>query len=388
QHRFDEWSPTITFPDTGQYQGVLVLNPGLQCGDTANIFVRVFPAAIADFEFTYDTCVAGPVSFTSLSSSEAGSLVSHAWEFNGGGTSDQINPNHLFPAPGNNPVSLTVTNEFGCENTITKIVEWFPAPPLVVVEPSIFDGCSPQFVFFNNLSFPIDSTYDIVWDLGDGNISNDISPRHVYEEPGVYDVSLTITSPIGCSISDSWDNWIRVRPSPTAGFTFAPDMPSNFNPEVSFFDESIDAVSWEWDFDGDGISFEQNPIFSFPDTGRQVVRQIVTHPSGCKDTLIRFIDVEPQVRYFLPNAFTPNFDSVNDEFRGGGIFEGMTDFKMNIWNRWGELVFESINPSIGWNGRKLNNGEMSPVGVYTVVVQYRNPRGVLINLQGVATLIR
>ncbi|MEM9916999.1 MAG: PKD domain-containing protein [Bacteroidota bacterium] len=385
---FEEWSPTITFPDTGLYAGVLVLNPGLQCGDTANIFVRVFPPAVADFEFSYDTCVAGPVSFTSLSYSEAGVLTEHEWSFFGGEASNEINPDYLFPAPGSNPVSLTVTNEFGCQDTETKIIDWLPAPPIIVIEPSIFDGCSPQDVFFNNLSFPIDSTYDIVWDLGDGTISNDISPRHVYEEEGVYDVSVTITSPIGCSISDAWDNWITVRPSPFADFTFSPDMPNNFEPEVNFFDASIDAASWEWNFDGDGVAFVQNPVFAFPDTGLQVVQLIVTHESGCKDTIVKLIDVEPQVRYFLPNAFSPNFDSVNDVFRGAGVFDGMTNFRMSIWNRWGELVFEASDPAMAWNGRKLNTGEMSPVGVYNVIVQYINPRGNLINLQGVATLIR
>src|SRR5690606_36535164 len=168
----------------------------------------------------------------------------------------------------------------------------------------------------------------------------------------------------GCYTDAYWENWIRVRPSPTAGFSYSPDEITSFDPTTYFHDESIEAVSWFWDFDGDGISMERDPVFSFPDTGLQVVTQIMTHASGCTDTLVRIIDVVPKVTYFLPNAFTPNFDNLNDFFVGKGYFDGIENFRMTIWNRWGELIFETNNPNEGWNGRKNNVGVPSPNGVY------------------------
>ncbi|MEM1323519.1 MAG: PKD domain-containing protein [Bacteroidota bacterium] len=385
---FTEWDATVSFPDTGTYEGVLVLNPGLECGDTANIFVNIFPDIRADFSFEYDTCVAGPVTFTDLSVSDAGPIQQWFWNFNDGNTSDEINPVHLFSSPGNLPVSLIVTDENRCMDTSVQIIPWFPAPPIIVIEPTTFIGCAPEEIFFNNLSTPIDETYTILWDFGDGTTSDEISPTHLYAVPGVYDVSVEITSPIGCFISESYDDWITVRPSPIADFFFTPDNPSNFEPEVSFFDQSIDAIAWEWLFDDHGTSFEMNPIFSFPDTGLQEITLIVTHPSGCTDTMIQFLDVEPQVRYFLPNAFTPNNDDVNDFFQGAGVFEGIDNFSMTIWNRWGELVFQTRNFDEGWNGRKNNTGALSPSGVYVYVVRYRGPRGGDIELKGFATLIK
>lgn len=386
--RFNEWEPTIAFPDTGVYVGKLVLNPGLRCGDSANVLIRVFPEAFADFEFEYDTCVAGPVDFTNLSSSDGGDIVEYLWQFGDGDTSSVIDPSHLYLTPGRKPVNLFIRDENGCPDDTTIFVDWFPAPPLIIIEPSVFDGCAPQEVFFNNLSSPIDSTYDIVWDLGDGTSSGDISPTHVYTEVGAYDVSLSITSPLGCNISDSFPSLITVRPAPIADFIFAPDQPSNFQPEVSFTDQSIDAISWDWMFGTTGSSFEQNPVYVFPDTGLQVVQLIVTHPSGCKDTIQQLIDVEPQIRYFLPNAFTPNNDDVNDGFRGGGVFEGITDFTMTIWNRWGELVFETNDPNESWNGRKNNTGQLSPMDVYVVVVTFNGPRNKFVSLKGFATLVK
>ena len=251
---FNAWEPTVSFPDIGTYEGQLVLNPGTICGDTADIFVNLYPAIEADFAFDYDTCVAGPVDFTDFSYSEAGpgTIVSWDWSFASQGNSNDQNPSFQFMDPGNLPVSLTVVDTNDCADTETQIIEWYPAPAIIVIEPSTFDGCNPQEVFFNNLSFPIDTTYDIVWDFGDGTIGSDISPTHIYEEPGIYNISLEITSPLGCYISESWNSWIIVRPSPVADFTFTPLELSSFDPTAHFTDHSIDAISWYWDFDGDG----------------------------------------------------------------------------------------------------------------------------------------
>lgn len=379
---------TITFPGLGTYQGQLVLNQGSPCDDTATIFVNIFPEINADFTYTYDTCVAGPVSFNNLSVSGAGPVTDNLWEFGDGNTGNDVNPDYLYSDPGNIPVTLTVEDMNGCVDDTTQIIEWYPAPPILIIEPSIFKGCIPQNVFFNNLSSPIDDTYDIVWEFGDGSTSGEISPTYIYETPGVYDVSLSVTSPIGCTISDFFPNLITVEASPVADFTFTPNSPSNFQPEVEFTDLSIDAIQWFWNFNEMESSFEQNPIYTFPDTGLQEITLIVTHESGCQDTLTQFIDVVPKVAYFLPNAFSPNYDSVNDEFFGKGFFVGLQNFSMTIWNRWGELVFETNDPYEGWNGKKMNIGKDSPLGVYVVVVKYTGPRGGDVELKGFATIVK
>lgn len=385
----DAWSPTITFPEgTGTYEGTLILNPGTDCGDTANIFVNIFPEIIADFDYEYDTCVAGPVVFTNNSYSGAGQITDYNWAFGDGQTSDRINPTHDYQIPGDLPATLTVTDINNCQATSTEIISYYPVPSLIVIRPSEFIGCAPGDIFFDNLSTPIDESYDIIWDFGDGKTVNAVSPTHTYEDPGIFTVSIDITSPIGCKTDTIFPDLIQVDPSPTAGFIYNPDQPSNILPEVTFTDQSSGAVSWFWDFGGIRTSMERNPVFTFPDTGQHVVTQVVTHLSGCTDTFIQLIDVIPEVRYFLPNAFTPNSDNSNDEFRGEGKLEGATDFKFTIWNRWGELLFETTDPKEAWNGKKENTGKMSQNGVYVCVVTFTGPRGKKHEYKGFATLVR
>lgn len=385
---FDEWSPTVSFPDTGLYMGQLILNPGSACGDTANIFVNVLPDLQANFSFDYDTCVAGPVDFTDLSISEAGEIQNWTWDFGDGSFSEEQNPSHLYMDPGNIPVTLSVQDINDCVVDTTINISYFPVPALLVISPTTFLGCAPGEVAFDNLSFPIDDTYDIIWDFGDGNTSGSISPTNIYQDPGVYTVSLDITSPIGCQTDTVFQDWITILPSPTAGFDFTPDQPSSLEPTVTFSDESSGAISWFWDF-GTGVTTNaRNPIYTYPDTGMFQVMQVVTHPSGCTDTLLQLIDIRPEIRYFLPNAFTPNGDTKNDTFKGVGVMEGATNFELSIWNRWGERIFITSDPEEGWNGRKSNSGELSPNGVYIVTVRFTGPRGEDYELKGLATLIR
>jgi len=387
---FEEFSPTIAFPDTGLYQGQLILNPGLICADTAIISLGIFPGIEADYSFAFDICTAGPVTFVDASISEAGpnAIVDWSWDFADGNSSSEQNPIHSYTIPGDFQVGLTVTDFNGCRASEILPLPYFPAPAFLFVEPSTFVGCEPASIFFDNLSTPIDSTYDILWDFGDGNTSTEVSPTHIYDEEGVFDISLEVTSPIGCFAADSFSNFITILGSPVAGFTVSPDEVTSFAPVATFNDESIDAIQWNWQFGESGSSFLQNPSFEFPDTGQQIVTQVVTHQSGCTDTAQQIIDVVPQVTYFLPNAFTPNLDDLNDEFVGVGIFDGMRNFQIQIFNRWGEQVFAATDPNIGWNGQKNNSGKLSPAGVYVYQASFFNPRGQLIELSGYATLIK
>ncbi|MCW5922259.1 MAG: gliding motility-associated C-terminal domain-containing protein [Saprospiraceae bacterium] len=384
------WNATVPFPDTGSYVGTLILNPNSVCNDTAHILVQIYPKVTASFEYAYDTCVAGPVSFTDLSFGDA-QITKWDWRFGvPGGQSSLQNPDFLYPIPGNHPVRLRVVDKNICSDDTVQVINWFPVPPLIIVEPSSYLGCAPALIFFDNLSTPIDETYDIVWDFGDGTILTDtISPTHLYTEPGSYTVSVGITSPIGCFISATFPDLIRVEPSPIADFECDPSTGlTNFNNTVRFIDKSVDAARWNWQFDRFKTTIEQNPTFTFPDTGLMKVRLVVTHAEGCKDSMIKYLDIRPEVLWHMPNAFTPNGDGRNEGFLGKGFLDGATNFRMTIWNRWGELVFETNNPYEEWNGRAQNTGGMSPAGVYVYLVTFTGPRGEPFEFRGFATLVK
>jgi len=382
----------LVFPSLGVYNGKMVLNrdvPGASnCKDSLNIQVNVLPPVKADFDYVYDTCFASAVQFVDKSFSGAGPIQEWEWDFVEDVSGDK-DPFYFYETPGNKPVTLIVTDINLCKDTLTDLIVYFPAPGLVVIEPNTFIGCNPGTISFNNLSKPIDETYDIVWDFGDGTKGSGLSPTHTYQNVGVYSVRVLITSPIGCTVGQVFSDWITILPKPQAGFTFTPQNPNVFNNELIFEDQSKDAISWFWQFGNLGTSFIQEPVFAFRDTGVYEIIQVVLHESGCTDTAFALIDIEPIITFFLPNAFTPNFDGLNEVFIGKGYFVGMENYVMTIWDRWGQKIFESDDPNIGWNGLKNNVGsELLPAGVFIYNVSFKDPRNKVTNLKGQVTLIR
>ncbi len=382
---------SLTLPDFGTYTGVMQINnnvPASGCRDTAEVTINLYPPIFAEYTFDYDTCIAGPVQFTNLSSSGAGAILENNWSFGDFNTSIEVDPEHTYSTPGLFGTELVVVDGNNCKDSISYPLSYFPVPGLLIIEPTTFVGCLPANIFFNNLSTPIDSTYDLVWDFGDGGTSGEISPFHNYEEVGTYSISLDVTSPIGCQTGISFQDWIEVLPSPFAAFDCTPEELSNFNKTVDITDQSEDAIDWFYIFSDGGTRDVQNPSYTFQDTGIYTIMQVVEHESGCTDTLTKIVDVSPVVTLHMPNAFTPNNDGLNDDFRGTGFISGLREYTLSIWNRWGEKIFENNDPSQGWNGEYNNAGQQAMGGVYVYTVQYLGPRGNVFELKGNVTLIR
>ncbi len=382
---------TFTFPDTGRYAAKLILNPGAACSDTAQVFINIFPGLNADFSYDYDTCIAGPVAFTDLSTSEAGINFNRFWSFgSSANTSTEPNPVYQFTTPGSKNIRLLVVDKNNCKDTLNTTILWQPAPPYVIISPDDFSGCMPAKITFENLSSPIDSTYFIVWDYGDGQRdTNIISPMHTYTAAGLYDVSVFIRSPIGCEVSDTFPRLIRVSQSPTADFSMDPDGGlTQLNNTVQFTNLSTDADRYGWKFGPVVTSTLENPTYTFPDTGLVRVLLVATNEFGCKDTISKWLDIVPLANWTMPNAFTPNGDSHNEGYIGNGFIDYAREFRMSIWNRWGELVFETTDPRQAWNGTLRNEGRPAPDGVYVYLVQYVEPRGERRELRGYLHLLR
>lgn len=379
---------TVTFPGPGTFKGIMILNGGSTCADTSNILVHIFPEIRADFASAYDTCKAEPVQFQDKTVADAGKITNWFWNFGDKATSKLKSPYNGYKKPGTYDVKLRVIDVNGCQDSIEKTVKYYPVPPLINIQPSSFIGCVPGTVTFTNLSKPIDNTYKVNWDFGDGTKVSEISPTHIYDSAGVYSVTLDIISPIGCKTSETFNSYITIEPRPVANFIYTPDNPSNLDPEVQFKDLSSGAAAIGWNFGDGGRSILQNPLHVYVDTGMFVVTQYVTHKSGCVDSLSKVVDVKPIIKYFIPNAFSPNGDGVNDEFKGTGIFLGMEEFEMIIWNRWGQTVFETKDPNRGWDGRVNNAGNFVEPGVYVCSIKYTGERKKHFELKGYATVIR
>jgi gliding motility-associated-like protein len=212
-----------------------------------------------------------------------------------------------------------------------------------------------------------------LWTLGNGNIVNSCTNvTGTYTEFGCYDITLQITSPDGCSSSLTQNDFICVLPQPIASFGVDPQIMSSYNPTAQFSNTSIGSVSQTWNFGGNtGTSIDENPVHTYPEqAGNYVVTLIVANENGCVDSVSQMVSVENEPIYYVPNTFTPDGDLFNETFKP--IFTAGFDiyqYSFMVFNRWGEVVFESKNASIGWDG--TYGGEAAPQGSYIYQIQFK-----------------
>lgn len=378
-------NPMIDFPDLGTYPGRLIVNKNSACSDTSEFFVNILGRIENDFTFDYDTCRAGLVSFEGSSFTENDEIIQRIWDIDNEDTLQGSITNYEFRTPGEKVIRYEVIDDVGCRAVTEKVIPYYPIPNQIQIEPEVNGECQPVKVLFNNLSYPLDESYDVSWQFGDGGTSTEISPTYIYEEAGIYDVSLQIISPIGCEYSGELDQGIIVLESPIAEFTYSPEAFDQINNTAQFRDLSQLANQWSWAFGDFDVSTLENPTYTFPDTGIVDVELIVTHENGCTDTATQLLDVVPSPLYFLPNAFRPSGE--NTVFKGTGALDLISQFEMSIYDRWGGRIFTSSDPEVGWNGRRNNTGSMMPAGVYICQVRFVGPRGKTYQFKEFATLI-
>lgn len=361
---FYDWSPTITFPAEGTYEGLLVINPGEICSDTAFLTVITAENFAVDFSVEGDLCTVNPLFFNNLST---GTIDSYTWNFGDGSSGQNRNGNHLYTSPGTYEVILTIENDIGCTETKAEITEYFPAPELIAIEPQTAQGCAPLRVEFANTTNFIDSTYTCFWDFGDGRFSEEKEPTHLYQTAGAYDVTLVITSPTGCEAERIFPNLIKAENTPLAAFSITNETINSLNSAVYPENQSQNAQSYSWYLDENLISRDFAPELTLPDTGSYELKLLAANEHGCLDSVSVRLYNAPFVSYYFPNAFSPNNDGINDLFKGkgAGFKEGISDYSLKIWNRWGELCFETNDPEIGWTGSTENSDRLAPTGTYT-----------------------
>ena len=387
---------TSDFERVGVYEGIMILNRESfadNCKDTAQFLVGVYPKTTANFENSEVICDPAPIEFTDLSETEGDqTIVSYAWDFaDTSGISSQQNPAYLYRIAGDFNVSLTVTDNNGCSDNMVRPVTYFPAPRTIIVDPPDGFGCVPYSREFINRSFPINDDYEFDWELGDGATSGDRDPFHTYEDAGIYDVYLGITSPLGCFVDTTFRRLIDARDSPTADFTFNPDPPSNVQPDLSILDRSRDANAIRYevtDLSGLQLFSTAAPDFNYRlrDTSTVNFTQFVTHPSGCRDTISKALNLVLKNTFHAPNAFTPNGDGLNDVFRPEGIWQGATAYTLKVWTRWGELIYTTEVFEEGWDG--TFKGAQSPAGGYLWNVTFINAGGEAKAFKGGVVLVR
>ncbi|WP_246073843.1 PKD domain-containing protein [Fluviicola chungangensis] len=276
------------------------------------------------------------------------------------GTSYSYTPN------GSETVLMVAHDECYRYDTLPVTVQIYALPsPEFLVDPAF--GCSPFTPTFNFPVGTVGSITDAQWDFGDGSTGTGTSNvMHQYIPVGCYDVSVQITTTDGCITDTTLQNFVCVVPDPIANFTWSPVPPTTINSTVHFNDNSVNAVSYDWDFGTFGTSTLENPVINYGDidAGSYQVCLTVTSPEGCTNDICKPILFVEEFLVFVPNTFTPDGDEFNNVFKPvmpAGM--ALDDYTFTIYNRWGEVLFESHDVEFGWDG--TYHGVTVKEGVYT-----------------------
>jgi gliding motility-associated-like protein len=278
------------------------------------------------------------------------------------------------PSVGTTTYTVTGTSSAGCINTDQVTVVVNPNPE-VSFTPGATLGCAPFSTTLTNTST---NAANCIWTLSNGMTFTGCGTIPVtFVQAGCFDVTLTTTSISGCTSSFTANNIICVEAPPIAAFTPSSNQLSNLNTQVLFTNNTTGANNYLWNFgDGSQYSTDVNPIHIYPvdPVGTYEVMLIAYSPLGCTDTAYSTIQIYEELIFYVPNTFTPDIDNYNPIFLP--IFTSGFDpfnYNMLIFNRWGEIVFESNNHLVGWNGSYGKNGEieMCQDGTYTWKIEFK-----------------
>lgn len=277
------------------------------------------------------------------------------------------------------PFSPTATTTYtvtgttdGCSGTDQMTLSITPLPT-VGFTPDKLTGCLPLTVNFTEDN-PVGNTY--LWNFGNGQ-TNTTGPAvsTVYNAPGCYDVKLKLTTPNGCSNTVTYPSLICLNPQPVADFTANPKVLSQLDSYSKMTNLSTGATMYEWNFDdGSPINTQFAPSHEFPSSvaGSYEIMLIAISEDGCRDTAKVNIEVLDELVYYVPNAFTPDGDEFNPTFKPvfTSGFEPLS-YRLTIFNRWGELVFESLDYNYGWDGTYPGSEGHVQVGSYTWKIDFK-----------------
>lgn len=294
-------------------------------------------------------------------------------------------PGPFYMHPTNTTLyEVTVTDQ--CMNTATdSVLVQVHQLPEVALPTELLSGCAPFDVSYQLDSVNPDYTYQ--WVIDGQNYSGSAFTGY-FQTPGTFSVQLMVQSGFGCYWESDGSNYITISESPDVQIYANKTTVDMNHPVVRFTSSEPGMISYFWDFD-DGTTgnlFEEN--HEFTQEGQYNVWHWVTNSAGCTDSAEIDITVNPVTGIYIPNAFTPDGDGINDVFRVEGAGLAEDDFSMQIFNRWGELIYESRQLSTGWDGTVNGQGEIVQTDVYVYAVQAKSVLNEVYTLKGHISLLK
>ncbi|MBU0764494.1 MAG: PKD domain-containing protein [Bacteroidetes bacterium] len=399
-------NPVATPPASTTYTVTVSNADG--CTDTESITVTVLPGVISEISVSMipatTVCVGENIMFMA-GTVNGGTSPQFQWMVNSINVGSNQAGYSSSALCDNDYVICRLTSSEQCvlENPVADSVQVSISPkPVVSLGYSDNRGCQPLTVYFMGYGSDDVSTYSWSFVSENGsNYSSEEDPVVTFDE-GVYDISLTVSSPYGCSSTMGYTNAITVYPLPVAQFWADPMVTGSFDPVITFTNSSSqNTIAGNWDF-GDGKQ-AVNSLAEFDHTydeaGVYTVQLVAVTNRGCMDTASLEIQISQDVTFYVPTAFTPMSTELNEAnayfyLKGSGINE--ESFRFYIFDRWGELIFQTSelfdpdnpNENARWNGKVNNSGRYVPVGTYTWMVVFTGLDNVKYERSGSVTVIR
>jgi gliding motility-associated-like protein len=356
----DVLTNTTALPQQVVYSVTPLSIMGVCPGVSDVITVTVTPLIQVSFTAIGNLCTSNPISFNNTSQQP----LDFAWDFGDGNSATTINPSTTYATSGNYNVTLTGTDIItGCSNQFSSPLALLTSPQVGFIASETI-GCVVMNTQFTDTINQANTS--LFWDFGDGQTSNQSGTiDHQYTTAGCYDVTLTVTNAAGCSITQTQTSIVCVYDVPIVSFNADDDSLYLDNTLVNFNNNTVHALTYQWEFGDNTTSTATNPSHYFPEVpGNYPVILYAFNEAGCYDSTMMIITVEEELLYYVPNTITVNQDGVNDVFLPifTSGFEEET-YELTIYNRWGELIFVSTDVNEGWDGSYLN--AIVQQGVYT-----------------------
>lgn len=351
------------------------------CKQTDEVKIKVKPLPPLTFSAPTAQCLDGNL-FIFIPTGTLNSNTSLNWNFGAGsnpGTSSSLSSVSVnYSTIGLKPVSLSYSY-MGCPGPATIDTVNVLEMPLAGFLPSPFEGCASLDVTFYN-THP-NNNYQYTWQI-QGQILHDEKPSWTFEDPGTYRVTQVVTNEYGCVSQPAIAN-VKVYPVPQAAFTNTPDSSWIFQSVIEFENNSIDGAQYQWDF-GDGSTADFfNGTHAYSDTGTFDITLIVISDHGCLDTIQGKVKIYEGFSFYVPNAFSPNNDGVNDAFQGYGTY--IHSYEMWIYDRWGLVLYHTNDYDKPWDGR-IHTMAQNDTYVYRIkVTDFRDKDHIFI---GSVTLVK
>ena len=376
-HDTATFSPFHIYEDQGDYGVWLVGINERGCIDSLLKIVSLVHPLEASFIQSKDSVCQSVNNSIAFFNESVGSINTYSWDFGDGNTSDLEDPIHFYTAAGSFITRLIVTDDIGCSDTAFNIVYVDTTPSLSLS----FDKdeiCSGDQIRVN--AHYTATAKDLIWNFGDGSVVRNLEPSftHSYPTPGQYIITVTSEHPV-CPDSTVFDTvFVKQYPQINLGADDAICLrgaPIMLDPTMMVTNPPGTIYYWNT---GDSMA-----VLKITEPG---VYRVYANLDGCITT--DEIEINKDCYTDVPNSFTPNGDGANDYFYPRQLLsEGIVDFKMVIYNRWGELIFETNNPEgRGWDGKF--DGKDQPMGVYVYQMSVRYKNQTAEKYSGNVTLLR